>query len=195
MEGKNIAVCVIAGVLGLIAVVMGFVAEATKVKGDQVLFTEDGACFYPTSPSVALGIVASIILLIQQILISGASGCFCCRGNPCPSTCSGITALICFIFSWLVFIGAFVMLMYAAILNTTRYLVDTTNTLDEGCLVPKSGFFIAAGVLSIISIALGLVAYIVLISSDKKIIPKGGASNVASEYGIATAKPQIPTNV
>ncbi|XP_021725938.1 uncharacterized protein LOC110693124 [Chenopodium quinoa] len=181
MEGKNIAVCVIAGVLGLIAVVMGFVAEATKVKGDQVIFTQDyGACFYPTSPSVALGIVASIILLIQQILISSATGCFCCRRNPCPSTCSGITALICFIFSWLVFIGAFVMLMYASILNTTKYLEDATNTLGEGCLVPKSGYFIGAGV---------------LISNEKRIIPKGSAPNVGKESGIATAKPQMPTNV
>lgn len=32
MEGKCIGVCVIAGVLGLSAAVMAFVAEATKIK-------------------------------------------------------------------------------------------------------------------------------------------------------------------
>ncbi|XP_057545802.1 uncharacterized protein LOC130824803 [Amaranthus tricolor] len=100
MKGKCIAVCVVAGVLGLIAIILGFTAEGTRIKDDKVMYTEDGECIYPKSPSMALGIIGAIILLIEQILISAASGCFCCRPNPCPSSCRGIIAVVCFIFSW-----------------------------------------------------------------------------------------------
>ena len=32
MKGKCIAVCVVAGVLGLIAIILGFTAEGTRIK-------------------------------------------------------------------------------------------------------------------------------------------------------------------
>ncbi|KAL2921518.1 hypothetical protein RDABS01_013009 [Bienertia sinuspersici] len=191
MEGKCIAVCIFAGVLGLIAAVMGFAAEGTRIKAKQVGFTAAGTCVYPNSPSMALGIVAAIILLIEQILISGATGCFCCRGTPtsCPSTCKGITGLVCFIFSWLVFVGAFVALISAAILNNGDTLAKS-YTVDDHCPLNNSNFFIVAGVLCVVSVTLGLISYIALISNDKKTISRGG-----DEHGIATAKPQMPTTV
>lgn len=97
----------------------------------------------------------------------------------------------------LVFIGAFVMLVFGAILNNASTLAKSDTLDDEtiGCSIAKSGLFIAAGVLCVISVALGLVAYIALISNEKKTIPRSGVPNVANEDGVATAQPQMPTKV
>ncbi|XP_074294183.1 uncharacterized protein LOC141621987 [Silene latifolia] len=188
MEGKVIAVVVVAGLLGLVAIVLSFVGEATRIKADQVVYsTEDGYCYYPETPAMALGIVAAILLLMQQIVISVGAGCFCCSRHPCPSDCPGICSIICFVFSWLKCIGAFSMLISAALLNNMNYLVKNYSTESNLCPVPKPGYFAGAGVICFFSVALSFISYFLLMCSRNK-----GARQLSNDRGVAMGQPQLP---
>ncbi|XP_074294184.1 uncharacterized protein LOC141621988 [Silene latifolia] len=188
MEGKVIAVVVIAGLLGLVAVVLGFVGEATKIKADEVVYSrEDGYCYYPKTPAMALGIVAAILLLIQQIVISVGAGCFCCSRHPCPSGCGGICSIVCFVFSWLSCIGAFMVLISAAAVNNMNYMVKNYSTKSNPCPVAKPGYYAGAAVYCLFSVTLSFISYFVLMCSRNK-----GARGLSNDHGIAFGQPQLP---
>ncbi|KNA13479.1 hypothetical protein SOVF_116600 [Spinacia oleracea] len=157
---------IVALVLGLLAIGLSFIAYSKRIKVGDVS-NVNGVCRYPSSPAFAIGIIAALVLLIEQITISVGMRCFCCCGIRCSSKCGAIISIILFIFSWFAFVIAFIGLIYTAMLNNRKYLVQnhSENNIDssilEGgiCYIGKENLFLGDAVWCIFSIVSGLFAY------------------------------------
>ncbi|KNA13480.1 hypothetical protein SOVF_116610 [Spinacia oleracea] len=95
----NIWFPLIALLFGALAMAFSLIAYAKRIKAKDVT-KPYGLCVYPSSPSPGLGIVAALFLLVEQIVISAATFCFCCCGQRCTARCTTIIALLFFIGSW-----------------------------------------------------------------------------------------------
>lgn len=170
-----VVICAVVGVLGFSSVILGFVAEATKIKLSQVTF--DGFnCVRPQSPATALGLVAVLAIILAQIIISVATGCICCcckRGSH-PNSSNWIKAQICFVFSWITVVIAAIVLLLASSYNIYNSTVR--------CYVTKPGVFAAGAILCLASVVLGLASYILSLQKN---------SNNLFQGGIAMAQPQF----
>ncbi|XP_075647460.1 protein DESIGUAL 2-like [Castanea sativa] len=175
MERRVVVICAVIGVLGLSSVILGFVAEATRIKVSQVMF--DGFnCVRPHSPATALGLVALLAIILAQIIISVATGCICCcckRGSH-PNSSNWIKAQVCFVFSWITVVIAAAVLLLASAYNSYNSTVR--------CYVTKPGVFAAGAILCLASVVLGLASYILSLQKN---------SNNLFQGDIAMAQPQF----
>ncbi|CAL9167675.1 unnamed protein product [Musa hybrid cultivar] len=185
MEKNVVMVCAAVGFLGLLSAALGFAAEATRIKVSDVQTTTLDVCTYPRSPALALGLIAAVALMIAQAIINTVSGCICCKKYPNPSDTNWTIGLISFIASWVTFIIAFVLLLSGAALNDQWG--QERMYFGEYCYVVRSGVFSGGAVLSLASVALGIVYY-VSSSSPKNMQPRSPQQN----QGIALGQPQIP---
>nr|XP_023901606.1 uncharacterized protein LOC112013444 [Quercus suber]POF20465.1 hypothetical protein CFP56_63883 [Quercus suber] len=175
MERRVVVICAVVGILGLSSVILGFVAEATKIKMSQVTFNGFN-CVRPQSPATALGLVAVLAIILAQIIISVATGCICCcckRGSH-PNRSNWIKAQICFVFSWITVVIAAVVLLLASSYNSYNSTVR--------CYVTKPGVFAAGAILCLASVVLGLASYILSLQKN---------SNNLFQGDIAMAQPQF----
>ncbi|PIA25884.1 hypothetical protein AQUCO_10500017v1 [Aquilegia coerulea] len=179
MERRVLVVCFIVGFLGILASVLGFAAEAKRIKGSQVQFSAPGICTYPRSPALGLGLTASVALMIAQAIINVAAGCICCKRNRHPPKSSWTVALVCFIFSWFTFGIAFLLLLTGAALNDQHG--HGSMYFGNYCYVVKPGVFAGGALLSLASATLGILYYVTL-SSVKSHDPN---------HGIAMSQPQF----
>ncbi|XP_018467977.2 protein VASCULATURE COMPLEXITY AND CONNECTIVITY isoform X1 [Raphanus sativus] len=190
---SKVTMCVVLSLLGLITALTGFAAEATKTKINEVTVTTSGSlCSYERSTAFTLGLNSAVFLIMAQILASVGSGCFCCRKGPSPSRSKWIISLVCFIVSWFTFAIALLLLLSGAVLNNNHTL-EATSPDPYSCYIVRTGVFSTASVLSIITIALGIVYYLCLNSSNQNV---GGTRTVANQGGgIAMGQPQFPERV
>ncbi|XP_021760695.1 uncharacterized protein LOC110725538 [Chenopodium quinoa] len=145
--------------LGVFAVTFSFIAYATRIK-DKDVTKSKGVCRYPSSPADALGIIAALFILAQQIVLRLAIKCFCCCGQRFSKRCSYITSLFFYICSWLTFVIAFVGLIYTAMLNNSHYLAKTYPGINgDDCNVGNEKYYIGDALWCIISTVLGLTSY------------------------------------
>ncbi|KAM4069575.1 hypothetical protein ACB094_12G099800 [Castanea mollissima] len=176
MERRVVVICAVIGVLGLSSVILGFVAEATRIKVSQVMF--DGFnCVRPHSPATALGLVALLAIILAQIIVSVATGCICCcckRGSH-PNSSNWIKAQVCFVFSWITVVIAAAVLLLASAYNSY-------NNSTVRCYVTKPGVFAAGAILCLASVVLGLASYILSLQKN---------SNNLFQGDIAMAQPQF----
>ncbi|XP_030933270.1 protein MODIFYING WALL LIGNIN-1-like [Quercus lobata] len=175
MERRVVVICAIVGVLGLSSVILGFVAEATKIKSSQVMFNGSD-CVRPHSPATALGLVAVLAIILAQIIVSVATGCICCcckRGSH-PNSSNWIKAQVCFVFSWITVVIAAIVLLLASSYNIYNSTVR--------CYVIKPGVFAAGAILCLASVVLGLASYILSLQKN---------SNNHFQGDIAMAPPQF----
>ncbi|WOK94952.1 hypothetical protein Cni_G03657 [Canna indica] len=183
MKRKVVVVCLGVGFLGLLSAVCAFAAEATRIKASNVRRTR-GECVYPRSPALALGLISVLALMIAQGIVNVFAGCICCRKHPHPSGTNWTVGLVSFIASWVSFIIAFLLLFTAAALNGQQG--NRRMYFGEYCFVVRPGVFAGGAVLSIASVALGIVYYIVLSSMN------GQSWGPQQNQGIALAHPQVP---
>ncbi|XP_044469253.1 uncharacterized protein LOC123205160 [Mangifera indica] len=190
MERKAIIVCSFVGFLGLLSAATGFGAEATRIKGSEVDISNGTQCSYPRSPALGLGLTAAVSLMIAQITINVATGCICCRRGPHPSQSNWTIALVCFVVSWFTFVIAFLLLLTGAALNDQHG--------EEGmyfgtyyCYVVKPGVFAGGAVLSLASVALGILYYLTL-NSVKNTTSNQWGNSSGPQGGIAMGHPQFP---
>ncbi|KAL9279745.1 hypothetical protein AtNW77_Chr5g0101241 [Arabidopsis thaliana] len=146
-------------------------------------------CTYPRSPAFNLGFTSALFLMMAQIIVSVSSGCFCCRKGPAPSRSNWIISLICFVVSWFTFVIAFLVLLSGAALND-EHTEESMNAGTYFCYIVKPGVFSTGAVLSLVTIALGIVYYLCL-TSNKQIV----AATTTQGTGIAMGQPQIPERV
>ncbi|XP_077234839.1 transmembrane protein, putative (DUF1218) [Tasmannia lanceolata] len=184
MERKVLLVCGSVAFLGLLAAALGFAAEATRVKVTDVKLTNE-TCTYPRSPALGLGLTAAVALMVAQIIINTAAGCFCCKKHPHPSSSNWTVALACFVVSWITFVVAFLLLLMGAALNDQRG--EEQMYFGNYCFVVKAGVFSGGSILSLASVSLGIIYYLTLFSA-KNTDPWGPQNN----QGIAMARPQFP---
>ncbi|XP_075650794.1 protein VASCULATURE COMPLEXITY AND CONNECTIVITY-like [Castanea sativa] len=178
MELRVVVICAVIGVLGLSSVIMGFVAERTRIKVSQVTF--DGFnCVRPHSPATALGLVALPAIILAQIIVSVATGCICCckRGSH-PNSCNWIIAQVCFVFSWITVVIAAVVLLLASSYNSSTSNYDSNGR----CYVTKPGVFAGGAILCLVSVVLGLASYILSLQKN---------SNNRFQGDMAMAQPQF----
>ncbi|KAI3704811.1 hypothetical protein L1987_75040 [Smallanthus sonchifolius] len=159
MDRRSIVVCTLVAFLGLLSAILGFVAEATRIKGSQVKFSSPSECVYPRSPAMALGLTAAIFLMFAQIIINFATGCICCTRRPHHSSPNWTLSLICFVFSWFTFVIAFLLLLSGAALND-EHGEENIYFGSYYCYVVKPGVFAGAASLSLASVVLGIVYYL-----------------------------------
>ncbi|KAJ9555382.1 hypothetical protein OSB04_009996 [Centaurea solstitialis] len=138
---------------------MGFAGEATRVKASEI-YIEDDTCVYPSSPALALGIVAAVFAIIARIYISVSFGGGCCRSGPSSTPISKLF----FVLSWVASVAAVLLLLAAAGLNNREGgQIDAYGYIT--CYVVKPGIFSAGAILAILSSVFGIVAFIVTLSS------------------------------
>ncbi|MQM18110.1 hypothetical protein Taro_051098, partial [Colocasia esculenta] len=179
MERKVVVVCTVVGFLGILSAVLGFAAEAKRIKVSDVRTTTTGICIYPRSPSLALGLAAALALMIAQVIISTVAGCICCKRHQYSSSTNWTIALA------VTFVIAFLLLLTGAALNDQRG--EQRMYLGDYCYVVKPGVFSGGAVLSLASVSLGIIYYFALHSS-KHVEPWGAQQN----QGIAMGQPQFP---
>ncbi|KAI3720507.1 hypothetical protein L2E82_31494 [Cichorium intybus] len=163
---KSIVVCALVGFLGLVSAVLGFVAEAKRVKGSEVKFSSPSECVYPRSPALALGLTAAVCLLIAQVIMNVATGCICCRRGPQSSTSNWTLAIVCFVVSWFTFVIAFLLLLTGAALND-EHGEESMYFGSYNCYVIKPGVFAGAASLSLTSVVVGIVYYYLSLTATK----------------------------
>ncbi|KAJ8427932.1 hypothetical protein Cgig2_023308 [Carnegiea gigantea] len=190
MERKSLVICIVVGLLGLLSSVLGFVAEAKRIKASQVTEVAPGVCSYPRSPAYALGITAAFALLIARVVIDFASGCFCCRKRPYSSTTQQAFALVCCMTSWFAFVMGFILLLGGAALND-EHGAENLYLSYYYCYVVKPGVFAVAAILSLVSVTFGILYYLTL-SSGNKVNDQSVGPTGPTQSGIAMGQPQVP---
>ncbi|XP_073102791.1 protein MODIFYING WALL LIGNIN-1 isoform X2 [Elaeis guineensis] len=154
-------------------------------QASDVQMTTQGECIYPRSPALALGLTATVALVMAQAIINTVAGCICCKKHRHPSDTNWTVALISFIISWVTFIIAFLLLLTGAAFNDQHGVQGMY--LGDYCFVVKAGVFSGGALMSLTSVALGIVYYVAL-SSSKNVQPWDPQQN----QGIAMGQPQIP---
>jgi len=158
--------------MGLLAAVLGFVAEAKRDPGHTAELIEGGkACLSPKSHATLWAIVSELLLLVAQLIVNGAARFVCCGGSY-RSGWKKTIAIICFVLSWIAFLSAIGLFIHGIIRSTQRE--RTTDISGHFCLlknpnsnVVKSGVFVGGSFLALTSIILGII-YDILTSEGRK---------------------------
>ncbi|XP_026401901.1 uncharacterized protein LOC113297591 [Papaver somniferum] len=137
MEVRVLLVCLAVGFLGIVSAALGFAAEAKRIKVSEVQFSAPGMCTYPRSPALALGLTASVALVLAQVTINVSAGCVCCKTNVHPSNSNWTLALVCFVFSWFTFIIAFLLFL------TGLHLM--TSMVERACTLAATAMWLSLG--------------------------------------------------
>ncbi|KAI3904400.1 hypothetical protein MKW98_014580 [Papaver atlanticum] len=191
MEIRVLLVCLAVGFLGIVSAALGFAAEAKRIKVSEVQFSAPGMCTYPRSPALALGLTASVALVLAQVTINVSAGCVCCKTNAHPSNSNWTLALVCFVFSWFTFIIAFLLFLTGSALNDQHG--GESMYLGSYCYVVKSGVFAGGAILSLLSVSLGILYYLTIYSTKNG--AQWGFTGRTNQGGIAMAQPQVPPEV
>ncbi|XP_035838290.1 uncharacterized protein LOC118485886 [Helianthus annuus] len=159
MERKIVTVTVLQATLGIVVVVAGFAAEATKAKRSQVRLVYYGhvpECHYPSSPAVGLAIAGAVALVLARTIVNSTTAdcCLCCQ--PLPKMPK--IGLVCMVITWITYFIAVVLFFVGAQLS----LINSVQTDINGalyCYYAMSGLFSAAGIMGLMSVLLGLIYY------------------------------------
>ncbi|XP_072963477.1 uncharacterized protein [Typha angustifolia] len=179
MEKRVLVVCGVAGLLGFLSVIMGFSAEATRIKdSDVVLYL--GVCVYPSSSAMGLGISAALMLLLAEIITAVGSGCCgCCCGTN--DTSNKTLTIILSVISWIAFVISFVLLLFGAAEN------GPGNNTKTSCTILKPGIFATGAVFSLVAVALGIASVVTLGSP----VTMRKTTGVQHGQGVAMGQPQF----
>ncbi|XP_062180549.1 uncharacterized protein LOC133884950 [Phragmites australis] len=187
MDRTGIIVSAVVGSLGLLSAILGFSAEGTKLTPYTILVYGD-QCIYPQNPALALGVCATIFLLVAQITISAVGGCCgCCKSRAIPSETKRIVGIICAVFSWIAALTACVLLLEGASWNA-----NVVRETAPDCYYLKDGVFAGAGVLTLAAAALGITSFIMLRRQPATAAPAVAAGGQPLGAGIAMGHPQFP---
>ncbi|RZR91950.1 hypothetical protein BHM03_00020141, partial [Ensete ventricosum] len=130
-------------------------------------------------------LISALALTIAQAIINTIAACICCRKHSQPSGSNWTVGLISFLASWVSFIIAFLLLLPGAALNDQRGK-GTKYFGGDDCYVVKPGVFSGGAVLSLASVALGIMYYVALLSKTAQ------AWDPQQNEGIAMGHPRVP---
>ncbi|CAA7410998.1 unnamed protein product [Spirodela intermedia] len=188
MEGKVVVVTVVVGFLGIVSAILGFAAEAKRVKASQVDLSNAEFCDYPSTPAPGLGLAAAGLLVLAQVIIHAFAGCLCCKNRTSSSGGYWTAAWIAFIFSWIAFVIGLLMLISAAVQNMRRDHVSGGYFIRY-CYVVKPGVSAGGAALALTSVLLGIIYYRSVESLKQAVEPWAPQQG----QGIAMmAQPQFP---
>ncbi|KAH9618594.1 hypothetical protein KSS87_003951 [Heliosperma pusillum] len=163
----------------------------------QLREVSPGVCSYPRSPAYGLGITSAIALLLAHIIINlivnSTSGCICCRRNSYFSITRWILALVYFIVSWFTFVVALLSLLGGAVLNDQHGAENVVQSGYKYCYVPKPGVFAVASVLSLASVTLSIL-YFLITAYAEGVGSSFGDPALPNEGGVAMGQAQVPSD-
>ncbi|KAL1316882.1 hypothetical protein HN51_069014 [Arachis hypogaea] len=193
MEKKNVVVVAVSSVVaifGILSAALAFGAEVTRVKASEVPMISAEYCIYlrdRSSPASGLAVGAVVALVIAQIILNAANGCWCCCCRKSPHA-KRSCVLVCSILSWVTFVVAILLLVMGAIFNNVHK--ESGYSDNYSCVVVKPGVFAAGAILSVASIATGITYYLLLAAGKSAGIPSDNSS-YPNQGAIATAQPQF----
>ncbi|KAJ3681607.1 hypothetical protein LUZ60_014180 [Juncus effusus] len=188
MDKNTIIVSVTVGILGLLSVLLGFAAEATRIRLSDIYLTYWG-CTHPNSPAFGMAVAAALLLLVAQIILHAFMGCCgCCKTHQDLSATSNFmvpqtgskrtSAIIMICAGWATFFASFISFLTGALANTPG------GQVDDKCSTVKPGFFATASIFSLLTVGLGISAYFLLHNTYS------GSANSVANPGIALGIPQ-----
>nr|BAJ91344.1 predicted protein [Hordeum vulgare subsp. vulgare] len=190
MDQRMIISCSVVGSLGVLSAILGFSAEGTKLTISD-LYPVGGVCVYPDNPALGLGVCAAIFLVVAQIVLAVVGGCCgLCKSRAIPSETNRIIAVVCAVFSWIMAIIAFALLVSGTAWNAT---VTRSPSAIGLCYVLKDGIFAGGAVLTLVATALGVTSYVMLRRQPMTATtaaPKEGEQ--AGAAGTTMGQPQFP---
>ncbi|KAK3135478.1 hypothetical protein QOZ80_5BG0419420 [Eleusine coracana subsp. coracana] len=161
MEGAAVIVfSVVARLLSLASVVLGFIADTKKLKPNDIYYSQ-GKCVYPSNPAFGLGIVALSLLVAAQIIVSLVG---CCSGNGGATGSRRVWGNVCYALSWVAAVIAVVLYVQGVVWSaaTTRSPEVISTMLFMRCRYLVGDVFTSAASLSLAATALGLFSYVLL---------------------------------
>ncbi|CAL9112409.1 unnamed protein product [Musa textilis] len=164
-------------------------SSSLTLQVSDVQRTAGGDCAYPRSPALALGLISALALMMAQAIINILAGCICCKKHPHPSGTNRTVGLISFIASWVSFIIAFLLLLTGAALNDQQGQ-ERMMYFGDYCYVVKPGVFAGGAVLSLASVALGILFFASLSSKNSSTLQQNQGQGVA--MGGGPGHPQVP---
>lgn len=169
--GASKLVLGISFVFFIIAFGLAIGAESQRSQATQ---TTDAAgyliCKYSATTATGLAVGALVCLLVAQLFITIVTRCLCCGVAYSPGA-ARTWAVVAFIFSWLVFILAFLILLVGATANEihTRGYYNRNVT----CQQVKKSLFIAGAFLTFITMVLSELYYILISKASSSAAPYG----------------------
>ncbi|KAL8110248.1 hypothetical protein AgCh_026099 [Apium graveolens] len=126
-------------------------------------------CTHSRSPALALGLIAAGALVMAQTIIDVAAGSLSRRRVPYQSDCSWMVAQFCSGVSWLTFLVAFLLLLRGAVLNNKNGEHAKYMYYDNySYYVIKPIVFAAAAILSLTTVILGILSYVMVQSAKNR---------------------------
>ncbi|KAF8779405.1 hypothetical protein HU200_002673 [Digitaria exilis] len=187
---------VMVGVFGVTSAVLGFMAEAKKLKVSLLqpadIGVEGTECVYPANPAYSMAVGAILLLVVSQIIASAAGSCCGCCCQPEGSGASKkstrqIVGVVVSVLAWIAAVIAVVYYWLGAALNAPqRRDAAFADGRNVECLYLKNGVFIRAAVLSLIATSLAIKSCILLRA------PAASTAEFKPESGVAIGLPQWP---
>ncbi|XP_022992987.1 uncharacterized protein LOC111489148 [Cucurbita maxima] len=148
--------------LHLIAFVFAIGAEMRRstatVQPDE--YDETTHCVYDSDASTVYGLVAFGLLLISHTVLMVVTRCLCC-GKGLKSGGSTVCAIILFIVSWHLFLGAESLLLAGSVRNAYHTKFRGALPIKNlSCSMLRRGVFAAAAALTFLSLVFSILYYI-----------------------------------
>ncbi|MED6218092.1 hypothetical protein PIB30_023807 [Stylosanthes scabra] len=185
-----VVVCsVFVSIFGILSAALAFGAEVTRVKISELEMIDSHSCIYNldrNSPASGLALGALVALVIAQIILNVANGCWCCCCGESPDA-KRVYVVLCSTLSWITFFVAILLLLLGAIFNNVHHKNYAYHY--KFCSVLKPGVFAAAAIFSLSSVATGITYYFMLRAGKNSGSPSDNSS-YPNQGGIPTAQPQ-----
>lgn len=96
-------VCSVVGLLGFVILILGVAGEAATAQA----YVWGSACRYRTTPALSCGIVAALLAITAQVVVTAAGLCCgCCRTWEVPTDTKRIVGIILSAISWYIQLNA-----------------------------------------------------------------------------------------
>ncbi|XP_024370209.1 protein VASCULATURE COMPLEXITY AND CONNECTIVITY [Physcomitrium patens] len=160
-------VAVLAGVIGITAAVLGFIAERKRITVNEMVW-DDGAnqCIMPRNESFSLSISAAFLVLLMQVLLTAAGGCTCCNYRIDKLASPAKLAIKSLVVSWTLCVVAMIFYFYGAGVSSNHHaqsnprpVLPASTSASCGYAV-DSGVFAGAAFLTILATASGITYYL-----------------------------------
>ncbi|XP_038874260.1 uncharacterized protein LOC120066990 [Benincasa hispida] len=157
----SLLVIVIIASLHLIAFVFAIGAEMRRSTATVVPdeYDETTYCVYDSDASTTYGLVAFGLLLISHTVLMVVTRCLCC-GKGLKSGGSTVCAIILFVVSWHLFLGAESLLLAGSVRNAYHTKFRSALSLKNlSCAMLRRGVFAAAAALTFLSLVFSILYY------------------------------------
>ncbi|URD94543.1 hypothetical protein MUK42_30883, partial [Musa troglodytarum] len=137
------------------------------VQASEVEAAAGGECIYRNSPALALGLISTLALMIAQAIINSVAGCICFKKHAQPSGSNRTVSFCIKVDLNHLFIVKYNIICSGAAFNEQRGK-EGKSFCGGDCYVVKPGVFTGGALLSLASVALGIIYHVALLSKTAR---------------------------